>query len=257
MFNPKAFPIAIALTLGSTALATPLLLATAAQSLPVNSATLQSQAVSGVIAAGTLIPVTVGNPNKILIAPDESRSLTLTVATPIRDQYGNLVIPAGSQIAGQLQPAGNGVQFVARQVQIGKQWQSLNATSDVIVNTETVKQGATTADVLKGTAAGAGTATIIAGTTGDRHINALEVLGGAAVGALAGWALPTAGILGGGTQEMIAINPNRDLTLILRSDFRTNGGLGFSERSLLRPVAPNTRQPLPQPSLRNAARRVY
>jgi hypothetical protein len=73
-----------------------------------------------------------------------------------------------------------------------------------------------------GTLAGAGTATIISGTTGDRRITPLEVLGGAAVGALAGWGLPAANIIGGGTEEVLTVS-NQDLTLMLQSPLTING----------------------------------
>jgi hypothetical protein len=258
MFNRHAFsptPLAIALVLGP--LAVPFLWAPPAQSRPPLPSTFRVQAASGVVTAGTPIPVSANENNKITIGPNESRSLTLTVAAPIRDPYGNLVIPAGSRIQGQLQPAGDGIQFVASQIQIGNQWQSLNAVSDIVTTTETVKQGATTADILKGTAAGAGTATIIAGTTGDRHIDALEVLGGAAFGALAGWALPTAGIAGGGTQEVIVIYPNRDLTLILQSDLDLGGQPSISFRRPLRSAAPGKRQNFLQFDPRNVTYRLY
>jgi len=215
-FKPiqSGFTFAIATAIGMTAL-----LPFAAIAQPKPTYPNYSQLETAVVPAGTLIPVNFDQTDKILIGKRETRSLTLNVAIPIRDRNGNVVIPPGSQIVGQLEPKGNGSQFIARQVILsGNNWRSLNATSGVIATTETVTQGATAADILKGTIAGAGTATIIAGTTGDRHINALEVLGGAAVGALAGWALPASGTLGGSSQEMIAIKPSRDLTLTLNSN---------------------------------------
>ena len=71
---------------------------------------------------------------------------------------------------------------------------------------------------MKGTLAGAGAATIISGVTGDRKIEALEVLAGAAVGTLAGWALPESGVIGGYTKQVVVIYPSSDLTLTLDRD---------------------------------------
>lgn len=210
---------ALALGLGLTSLVTTLPSPILAQPY---YAPYYSQVKTSIVPPGTLIPVTLDQSDKILIGKTESRALTLTVAANLRDRAGNIVIPVGSQIVGQLQPRGRGTQFVARQFSLGKtsnpNWRSINATSQVITTTEVVQQGASAAEILTGTVAGAGTATLLAGLTGDRRIDALEVLGGAAVGALAGWALPASGTLGGSSQEMIAIQPRRDLTLTLQSN---------------------------------------
>lgn len=144
--------------------------------------------------------------------------VTLQVALNITDNNGTVLIPAGSEIIGQVEPAGNGSQFVAQELVINEnQRYYLDATSRVVTKTETISGGANTEDILKGTLAGAGAATIIAGVTGNRRIEPLEILGGAAVGTLAGWALPETGVLGGSRKEVISINPNQDLTLTLES----------------------------------------
>lgn len=178
-----------------------------------------------VIPSGTSIPVRYGEDKRILMAKDETIPLTLEVARNIRDNRGNLVIPAGSQISGQLQPAGRGARFVAKKLLLddGREI-SLNATSNIITRTETIKKGANPKEILGGTVAGAGAAAIIAGLTGDRNINALEVLTGAAIGTIAGWALPETGVIGGGSRDLISIEPDRDLTLTLRSDLYTRNG---------------------------------
>lgn len=174
------------------------------------------------IPAGTLIPIQYQGSDKILIKPNETASLTLIVAGDIRNSQGVIIIPAGSEVIGDLQPVSNGTQFIARELVINNQGYYLDATSRVITTTETVKTGATTADIITGTLAGAGAATIIAGTTGDRRIDPLEVLAGAAVGTLAGWGLPEAGVIGGGQETYISINPNRDLTLTVQSPTTLN-----------------------------------
>ncbi|MDV3002128.1 MAG: hypothetical protein N5P05_003734 [Chroococcopsis gigantea SAG 12.99] len=174
----------------------------------------------GVIPSGTSIPVRYEKAGRILMAKNEVLPITLTVARNITDRNGNVIIPAGSEIKGQLKPTGNGVRFIAEElVMRGGDSMSINARSSLVTRTETIKKGANTQDILTGTAAGAGAAAIIAGFTGDRNINALEVLGGAALGTLAGWALPTTGVLGGGSSQLYSINPDRDLTLTLNSNF--------------------------------------
>lgn len=175
------------------------------------------------VPAGTLIPLTSNEIDTIQISPNESRTVTLNVASNIREANGNILIPAGSQVTGQLRASNTGVQFIAQQLTLNNgQRYSLNARSRELVGFQTENVGASTEDVIKGTLAGAGTATIIAGTTGDRKITPLKVLGGAAAGALAGWALPQAGIVGGGTREVMTIDPNQDLDLTLQSALSLN-----------------------------------
>ncbi|MFN9176219.1 MAG: hypothetical protein ACK58N_17385 [Synechocystis sp.] len=174
------------------------------------------------IPAETLIAVTLDQGKPFTIKKGENQSLTLRTTNPLRLTNGAIAVPAGSEIVGQFRSVANGagVQFVAQQVVLRNgQYLTINSRSRELVGFEQRNSQATAADVITGTLAGAGTATIIAGTTGDRRINALEVLGGAAVGALAGWGLPTAGILGGSNEEVMTIS-SRDLTLMLQSPLR-------------------------------------
>jgi hypothetical protein len=189
-----------------------------------------------VIPAGTQIPVLYDKAEKILVTAEETMPLTLKVAAEIKDSNGTILIPAGSQIIGQIEPAeGSGSRFVAQELKINQNTSyPLDATSQVVVRTETINQGASAGDILKGTLAGAGAATLIAGLTGDRRIDALEVLAGAAVGTLAGWALPETGTLGGSTETFISIDPDRDLTLTLESDLIVYAKL---VRQYVRPLA--------------------
>lgn len=210
--------VAIAFLMGATAVS-PLwnLTCATAQSLPAprSPITTFNQVV---IPAGTRIPVMYKESKKILVTSEETMPLTLKVAANITDRNGRILIPSGSEIVGQIEPAGKGSRFVAQGLTINKdQEYTLNATSQVVTKTETLKDGASASEILSGTLAGAGAATLISGLTGDRRIDALEVLAGAAVGTLAGWILPETGIIGGGSQDVISINPNKDLTLTMQS----------------------------------------
>jgi hypothetical protein len=199
-----------------------------------------------VVNAGTRIPTTYEK-DTLTLEPGTIVPLTLKVASPIRGRNGMILIPTGSEIEGQLEPAGQGVRYVAKGLKIDNNtFLTLNAASGVVGQTETVRIGASTGDIIKGTLAGAGAATIIAGTTGDRKIKPLEVLGGAAFGTLAGWALPTAGVIGGGTKEVVTVNPNRDLTLVLQSSLAFGDNSNSSYDSYpnrypsTRPTTPNS-----------------
>ncbi|MGB5593456.1 MAG: hypothetical protein WBM62_05400 [Crocosphaera sp.] len=211
---------AIALLMGMTAMAPFYSLKPAtAQLLPQPSRTSFPANRSVTIPAGTRIPMEFERGERILVSPEETLSITLKTAATIRDSNRNVLIPAGSEVIGEIRPANGGSQFVAREIIINGQNYPFNATSRVVTRTETIHEGASIEEILGGTVAGAGAAAIIAGVTGDRRIDALEVLAGAAVGTLAGWGLPEAGIIGGGEATVIAIDPNQDFTLTLQSNF--------------------------------------
>jgi len=74
--------------------------------------------------------------------------LTLTVAA-IVNRSGSVLIPAGSQVIGQLQPANGGSQFVANWL-----YTRVDATSRVINQTQ-VRRGANTGSRKVGAAAAA------------------------------------------------------------------------------------------------------
>lgn len=179
------------------------------------------------VPARTLIPVAIDQ-GQITLKKGQSRAVSLKTTTALRQADGVTVIPPGSQIIGQFRPIANGsaMQFVAQQLVLNNgQYIAIDARSRELVGFDTVNKGARASDVIKGTLAGAGTATLISGTTGDRRITPLEVLGGAAAGALAGWGLPAAGIVGGGTEELMTVT-NRDLTLTLQSPLRLSSNQG-------------------------------
>lgn len=180
-----------------------------------------------VIPLGTQIPLRHQDVEKILVTDEESLDVTLETAANIKDHNGNLLVPVGSKVMGHIQPANEGAQFVAREIIIDNRRYPLYASSGVVTRKETIDEGASVEEILGGTLAGSAAAAIIAGTTGDRRIDALEVLAGAAVGTLAGWSLPESGLIGGGETQVISIDPNRDLNIILESDLtlaRSNRG---------------------------------
>lgn len=171
-----------------------------------------------VIPLGTQIPLRHQDVEKILVTDEESLDVTLETAANIKDRYGNFLVPVGSKVMGRIQPANGGAQFVAREIMIDNRRYPLYASSGVVTRKETINEGASVEEILGGTLAGSAAAAIIAGTTGDRRIDALEVLAGAAVGTLAGWGLPEAGLVGGDETQVISIDPNRDLNIILESN---------------------------------------
>ncbi len=188
------------------------------------------------IPAGTVIPVSYDK-DKIVVAPNETAELTLTVAQDIVSRDGRtVIIPRGSEIAGELQPVRGGSQFVARELRISdNRGQSINAYSRVVTTTQEVRRGPNARNILIGAAVGSGAAAAIAGLTGDRRINPLEVLIGTGVGA-------AGGLLAGqnrSSARVVVIDPDSDLDLTLRSDLVVRG-LGYNT-GLDRGFDPNDR----------------
>ncbi|MGG6270725.1 hypothetical protein ACQ4M3_39400 [Leptolyngbya sp. AN03gr2] len=149
---------------------------------------------------------------KLFVAPSGRLPLTLIVRDDVV-RSNRLVIPAGSRIEGELRPAADGSRFVAQTLVFRNgQRYAIEARSNVVTRRETVRQNPKLGRVLTGAGIGAVASAILAGITGDRKIDALEVLGGAAIGSAGSYALSNR------QTEMISIRPNEDLTLELRSD---------------------------------------
>ena len=166
------------------------------------------------IPAGTAIPMRYDKAQKILLAANEKPTpITLTVAQNVVMANGDVLIPAGSQVTGQLVMVKGGAQFVASDLTLTTgQKTTLDASSNVVTQTETIRKGAGTGTILKDTVLGAAAAAGISAVTGDRAIATEEVLIGAGAGALAGV------VFGGEKVELIAIKPNSDLNLQLNTD---------------------------------------
>lgn len=169
---------------------------------------------SAFLPAGTEIRTTVPRAEKILVTREETAPVTLEVAEDVRDESGNIVIPRGSEIRGEIRPAGRGSRFVSDTLVLtnGEEY-FIDADSRVISRTETIEEGKDNNAIWQGALAGTAAATIIAGVTGDRAIATEEVLGGAGLGALAGFLLR-----GSKTKELISINTDGDLDLTLTAD---------------------------------------
>ncbi|WP_088240215.1 S-layer homology domain-containing protein [Calothrix rhizosoleniae] len=171
-----------------------------------------SQPLSVIIPEGTSIPVKYDKAKKILVTKDETAPLTLTVSQNVITDQGDVLIPAGSQVVGELKPVKDkgGSQFVAEKLVLttGQEYK-INATSEVITNTETIKKGTSTRAIIRNTALGAGAAAAVSAVTGDRAIATEEVLGGAGIGALVGL------FFGRKKVDLIAIDPNTDLQMTI------------------------------------------
>jgi hypothetical protein len=165
-----------------------------------------------VIPDGTRIPVYYEKREKIVVAPDETVPITLQVAANIRSRQGRILIPAGTDISGDLEPERDGVRFVAKELELDGDKIRFDAVSQVVDEREEVNRN-NTGSIVKGAAIGAGAAAILAAVTGDRKIGLGEILGGAGIGAVGGWVLGR-----NKKREVIVIDPDRELELTLQSD---------------------------------------
>lgn len=154
---------------------------------------------------------------RILLDPDETAEVTLTIEEPIRSNLGTVVVPAGSEIDGELRPLQGdtvGTRFYAETLRLPDgQVTDIDAISAPVTRTETITED-TDPDFIKGAVIGAAAAAVLAEVIGS--IDILEVLGGGALGALGIW------IFGGGEEEtdVVVVEPDTDLDLTLQSELR-------------------------------------
>ncbi|MGQ4650270.1 hypothetical protein [Lyngbya aestuarii] len=168
------------------------------------------------IPAGTLIPVRYEEGEKIIVTPEETAPITVTVAQDIRSSAGTILIRAGSKIEGELRPAFGGTQFVAQDLVLKNSDTPIpvDASSEVITDTEIINEK-TNPDILRGAVIGGAAGAVIAEIFGGIDLG--EVLAGAGAGVLAELLLR-----GKEEVEVVVVNPETDLDLELQSDLYLN-----------------------------------
>ena len=144
-----------------------------------------TQAQSNQVSAGTSIAVKYSAAQRIIVSPNETAPVSLTVAQDVRNNQGGVVIPAGSQVIGQLQPAQGGSQFVASQVIVNGRQVALNASSTVITQTSDVRDP-NFGTILGGAALGTAASAVIQGVTGDKTITGQTTILGTVLGSAVG-----------------------------------------------------------------------
>lgn len=176
------------------------------------------------IPSGVNLPVNYEK-ETITIAPGESKSVTLRIASNITDRNRNVLIPAGTKIIGRLEPVdldgysrdddnqGKGVRFVAQELEFSNgRRQSINATSRTYTTTQRVKQGPSTGQVLTDAAIGGGAGLLGSLITGNNRVDDLKPVIGAAAGAGASVLLRKK------ETNAFVIRPAQDLRLTLNSN---------------------------------------
>jgi hypothetical protein len=174
------------------------------------------------IPANVTLPVTYEK-EKVIVNPGERLPLTLRIANDVIDSNRNVLIPARTEVVGELEPVNidsgyynenkKGVRFVARELIFasGKR-QQIYANSRTISETQRISKGSDTGQILTDAAIGAGAASVISLLTGNKKIEVLEPVGGAAAGALASLLLRKKQV------DVFVLRPEDDLDIILQSN---------------------------------------
>jgi len=182
----------------------------------------QSRTVTIPANANVTFPVTYEK-EKVVVTRGETLDLTLKISNDITDSQRNILIPRNTEVVGRLEPAYfngtnrnkdniRGVRFVARELVFPSGVrQPINASSQIVTRTEKISKK-NSSRVLTDAAIGAGTATAISLITGNRKVEILEPLGGAAAGALASVLLRKE------QAEVFVLRPEQDLRLGLNSN---------------------------------------
>ncbi len=149
------------------------------------------------VSRGTAINVEYQMSDKVIVAPGETRTMTLLVAEDIKNSRGEILIPKDSEIEGQIVPRYSGssflgAQFVAQRVIIGDEsYDNINATSSVL--------------------------------TSQQPTNASpRTLGGTAINILTSILTGRSSNTNNQPEKTITIDPEKDLQLTLGSDFYVN-----------------------------------
>ncbi len=133
---------------------------------------------------GTIIPVgSLSSEGPQYFYPDTIYPLEVAVTQNIFDNQGRLVIPAGSRIFGQMEPAPGGSRFVATSIVLGGRTYSLRAVSNILHDEKDPRQYSAEA-IAQDAAIGAVAGTLLGAITGG--VSAGNVLGGAAAGVVVG-----------------------------------------------------------------------
>lgn len=171
-----------------------------------------SQAIT--IPSGTVLPIQYDDAERIYISPEEPEPVpvTLSIQRDVVTQSGTVLIPAGSEVVGELRPVDDGARFYAEELVLTNGTRvNVNATSDLVTTTEVIRRGANVGELLQGAALGAAAAAGVAAVTGDRAIATEEVLGGVGIGGLLSFFLNRDRV------TLIVVDPETDLDLTLNS----------------------------------------
>ncbi len=161
-----------------------------------------------VLAAGQTVKASYQGNDAQVLNSGESRALSLTLVNAIVSQSGRVVVPAGSEIRGDVVPVQGGGQFIAKQIVVNSKPHNFTAQSGTIHDVKDPREtsvGAIAGDAVIGAVGGAVVSQVLKG-----RIDVGEVVGGAAAGAIIGNVT---------APQAVVINKNDQFDLQLTSDF--------------------------------------
>ncbi len=134
---------------------------------------------------GTIIPVSsLNTKGPEYFYPDTIYPLEVAVAQSIYDTQGRLVIPAGSRIYGQMEPAPGGSRFVATAIAVAGRTYSLRASSNILHDEKDPRHYSSKA-IAEDAAIGAAAGAVLGAITGGK-VSLGHLLGGAVAGVVVG-----------------------------------------------------------------------
>ena len=136
------------------------------------------------LASGQRVAVRYEGKDTQVLSTGEQRALALNLVDPIVNSAGRVVVPAGSEIRGDVVPIEGGGQFVAKQIVVNGRPYAFPAQSDTIHDVKDPREtsvGAIAGDAVIGAVGGAVVSQVLNG-----RIGVGEVIGGAAAGVVIG-----------------------------------------------------------------------
>ncbi|WP_414526697.1 conjugal transfer protein TrbI [Nodularia chucula] len=159
----------------------------------------------------------------VVVSRGETLDLTLRISNDITDSSRNVLIPRNTEVVGRVEPVYfdnrntskeniRGVRFVSRELVFpsGRRV-PINASSQIVSRMEKISRK-DTGRIATDAAIGAGALTAISLLTGNRRVEVLEPVAGAAAGALASVLLRKE------EAEVFVLRPEQDLRLALNSN---------------------------------------
>ena len=169
---------------------------------------------TGDVPSGTRVRVAEQDNKKIILSPDETFAATLITTEDIQTTSGTIVVPRGTRIEGEFRPArdSGGTQFFARRIMFRDGTErNIDASSNIVDTRQTIRKGINTDSIWQGALVGGGASAIISSIVSN--VGIFKVLGGAGIGALAGYL-----INGRKKSEVVVVEPNQDLDLTFNTD---------------------------------------
>lgn len=160
--------------------------------------------------AGTALPGTIdARGGTRYFYPDTTYPLTLTIARDIYNEGGWLVVPAGSQIVGSLQPSSGGSRFYGHTLIVTGRERDLQASSDLIHDEKDPREYSDES-IAEDAAIGAASGALI-GALAKGRVSLGGILGGAATGV---------GVGNITAPQVVVLRPNQQVDVFLDRDLR-------------------------------------